>query len=103
MRRSAGTSRSETGQRVEQRLETRRPAEGDVRLVLGEGGAGSDEVRGTLLDRSANGFRAQHDCPGLTCGQIVQFRLSASSQGQARVVWTRILGNRVETGFLILP
>jgi hypothetical protein len=105
MKRSAATSRSETGQRVEQRREPRRAAEGDLHLVLGDAGAsfGSREVRGKLLDRSASGFRAQHDCPGLTCGQIVQFRLSASSKGQARVVWTRLLGNRVETGFLILP
>jgi hypothetical protein len=58
-------------------------------------------VCGKVLDRSAGGFRAEHDCSQLTCGQIVEFRLMAS-RGLARVVWTRILGDRVESGFLIL-
>ena len=104
MKRAAGTSKSGTGQRAEQRREPRRAAEGEVRFLFGEGmpNNGSREVRGKLLDRSASGFRAQHGCQGLTCGQIVQFRLTAS-RGQARVVWTRILGDRVESGFLVLP
>ena len=104
MKRSAGTSQAETGQHVEQRREPRRAAEGEVRFQFGAGMAKSDggEVLGKVLDRSAGGFRAQHDCSWLTCGQIVEFRLM-SSRGLARVVWTRILGDRVESGFLILP
>jgi hypothetical protein len=103
MKRLAGTSKVGTGQRVEQRREPRRAAEGEVRLQFGAGMATSagGEVRGKVLDRSAGGFRAQHDCSQLTCGQIVEFRLMSSS-GLARVVWTRILGERVESGFLIL-
>jgi hypothetical protein len=80
-----------------------RAAGGEVLFQLGAGMAKNDggEVRGKLLDHSAGGFRAQHGCTQLTCGQIVEFRLMAIS-GVARVVWTRILGDRVESGFLIL-
>src|SRR6476646_2160627 len=103
MKRSAGTSKAGAGQHVEQRREPRRAARGEVRFQFGAGMAASDgaEVRGKVLDRSAGGFRAQHDCSRLTCGQIVEFRLTSSS-GLASVVWTRILGERVESGFLIL-
>lgn len=66
------------------------------------GGTGRTEVQGRLLDRSASGFRAEHGFPGLTCGQIVEFRINGSAKRQARVVWTRIMGARVETGFFIL-
>ena len=100
MRKSAGTPESETGQRVEQRREPRLATDGEVHFLLGES---AKEVRGRLLDRSASGFRAEHNCPELTCGQLVQFRLNSSSMGEARVVWTRISGGRVETGFLIVP
>ena len=103
MKRSAGASKSGTGQHVEQRREPRRAAGGEVCFQFGAGTAKSDggEVCGKVLDRSAGGFRAEHDCSQLTCGQIVEFRLMAS-RGLARVVWTRILGDRVESGFLIL-
>ena len=103
MKRSAGTSKAGAGQHVEQRREPRRAAGGEVRFQFGAGMAKRDggEVLGKVLDRSAGGFRAQHDCSRLTCGQIVEFRLTSSS-GLARVVWTRILGERVESGFLIL-
>jgi len=100
MRKSAETPESETAQRVEQRREPRQAVDGEVRFLLGEG---AKEVRGKLLDRSASGFRAEHNCPELTCGQLVQFRFQASSKGVARVVWTRICAGRVETGFLIIP
>jgi hypothetical protein len=105
MKNSAGTSRPETGRSAEQRREPRRATSGEVRFSFSEGGSklGSREVRGQLIDSSASGFRAEHDCAELTCGQIVRFRLRAASKGKARVVWTRILGGRVETGFLILP
>ena len=100
MKKTAGTSRSDTGQHVEQRREPRRTMQGEVRFLLGEE---AKEVRGKLLDRSASGFRAEHDCPQLTCGQLVRFRLREASKGIARVVWTRISSGRVESGFLILP
>jgi hypothetical protein len=103
MTRSAGTSESATGQRAEQRREPRRAAGGEVVFLFDESlpEICPGEVRAKLLDCSASGFRAQHDCAQLTCGQIVKFRLT-KSKGLARVVWTRILGDRVESGFLIL-
>jgi hypothetical protein len=61
------------------------------------------EVRARLMDRSTSGFRAEHDSSELTCGQLVEFQLEASDPRIARVVWTRIAGGRVETGFLLLP
>ncbi|HEY3444628.1 MAG TPA: hypothetical protein VGK29_28010 [Paludibaculum sp.] len=38
---------------------------------------------------------------GLLTGQDVEFEHSAA-RGRARVMWTRILGSNVESGFLIL-
>jgi|SRR5882672_4944070 len=103
MKRSAGTSKAETGQQAEQRRELRQAASGEVRFQFGAGMSNSGgEVLAILLDRSARGFRAQHSCSQLTCGQIVEFRLMAA-KGIARVVWTRIQGDSVESGFLILP
>ena len=90
---------------TEQRAEPRHAAQGEVRFTFDESGSAkssSKEIRGKLLDRSTSGFRAEHDCSELTSGQVVRFQLAASSNGTARVVWTRILGARVETGFLIL-
>ena len=103
MKRAAATPESETGQPAEQRREPRRAAGDEVLFLFGASLPDTHDgtVRATLLDRSANGFRAQHDCAQLTCGQLVKFRL-AKSKGLARVVWTRILGDRVESGFLIL-
>ena len=105
MKASAGKSQSETGKRVEQRREPRKAAEGEVRILFDVGGVkgAAAEIRAKLLDRSDSGFHAEHDCPELRSGQLVQFRFKASSRRRARVVWTSILGGRVETGFLILP
>ena len=94
------TSISETGQRVEQRREPRCAAVGEVIFQFGDA---PKEVQGRLVDRSTTGFRAEHDSAELTCGQLVEFRFEASAKRVARVVWTRIAGGRVETGFLILP
>jgi hypothetical protein len=89
---------------VEQRAEPRHSARGEVWFAFDDGGSakGATEIRGKLLDRSTSGFRAEHDCTLLTSGQAVRFRLAPSREGRARVIWTRILGDRVETGFLIL-
>jgi hypothetical protein len=104
MRRSA-TKSAAAKTPVEQRAEPRHAAQGEVRFTFDESGSAkssSKEIRGKLLDRSTSGFRAEHDCSELTSGQVVRFQLAASSNGKARVVWTRILCGRVETGFLIL-
>lgn len=100
MENSAGTWKSETGPRMEQRREPRRAAVGEVIFQFGDA---RKEVRARLVDRSTTGFRAEHDSSELTCGQLVEFRFGASATTVARVVWTRIAGGRVETGFLILP
>jgi hypothetical protein len=58
-------------------------------------------VVGTLVDFSKGGFRAAHDCPDLISGQIVSFQ-HILADGKARVVWNRITGSGVETGFVVL-
>jgi hypothetical protein len=84
----------------EKRREPRQPANGNVAVdpqdpIVGEG------FEGMLVDVSAGGFRARHQCPSLYPGLVVSFR-HAKDRGQARVVWNRILGEEVESGFLVL-
>jgi len=101
----AATKRQARASHIEQRAEPRYSSQGEVLFSFGETEytkGRSKEIRGKLLDRSASGFRAEHDCPELTSGQVVRFRLTPSAKGRARVVWTRILEGRVETGFLVL-
>ena len=93
-------SKSGTRQAADQRRERRRAAAGEVIFQFGET---PKEVRAKLIDRSNTGFRAEHDSSELACGQMVEFQFPASAKRVARVVWTRIAGGRVETGFLILP
>jgi hypothetical protein len=83
----------------EKRREPRRSANGALTLSW-EGGPGSP-VEGDLVDISQHGFRAAHAFTGLTTGQEVVFE-HADAQGRARVMWTRILGASVESGFLVL-
>ncbi|PWU01187.1 MAG: hypothetical protein C5B51_23505 [Terriglobia bacterium] len=58
-------------------------------------------MRGSLLDASAHGFQARHDCPSLAAGQVVVFQ-HALAAGRAQVVWTRIAGEQVQSGFRYL-
>lgn len=104
MERAVGLSTPDTNRGAEQRREPREAAGGIVRFSFRETGSklALRKVRGQLVDRSAGGFRAEHDCSELTSGQVVRFRIGASARGQARVVWTRIQEDRVETGFVIL-
>lgn len=101
VKKSAGASESETAQRGERRREPRRAAADEVLFQFGD--VPKKQVRAKLVDRSASGFRAAHQSPELACGQLVEFRLGSSAKRVARVVWTRISGERVETGFFILP
>jgi|SRR5579871_3465806 len=89
---------------AEKRREPRDTDISDISLVFADSNAtsGLREVYGQLIDHSGRGFRAIHGFPGLTCGQMVQYRVPASSEGRARVVWTRIAGTKVETGFFIV-
>jgi len=103
MKRTAAAPKRQN-RRAEKRSEPRNTGTGNISLVFADTNAtsGLREVRGRLVDRSARGFRAEHECPGLTCGQMVQFQLPALPTGRARVVWTRIAGGRVESGFFIV-
>jgi len=84
---------------AERRNEPRHHAEGPVRLILEE--PKILEIAAELLDSSRSGFRASHHYSALHSGQEVRFT-SDLSQGRARVMWNRILPDRVETGFLIV-
>ncbi|HLJ16621.1 MAG TPA: hypothetical protein VKV15_19145 [Bryobacteraceae bacterium] len=84
---------------IDQRREVRRPANGRVRMWVDE--PLPIEIEGQLVDVSAGGFRAAHGCSSLGSGQLVRFRHNTST-GTARVIWTRIVGPCVETGFLVL-
>lgn len=83
---------------TEQRRETRRQGHGNV-LVRSES-PGSRDVQGRLVDVSTSGFRMAHDCSALTAGQYVTFA-HVEARGRARVVWTRILDESVESGFVL--
>jgi hypothetical protein len=83
----------------ESRREPRRAAEGSVLVEFRN--PQQREVEGRLVDLSPNGFRMAHASIELIPGMVVKFSHSVAS-GEARVVWSRILANRVETGFLIL-
>ena len=50
---------------------------------------------------SKSGFRAKHNYSNLETGQVIRFERPAAS-GRAKVVWNRISGGQVETGFLVL-
>ena len=58
-------------------------------------------VKGTLVDVSPSGFRARHDSFNLRSGETVHFEHSGLT-GRARIMWTLIVGDAVEAGFLIL-
>ncbi len=90
---------------TDQRGEARQASEGAICLMLADIGpkAVPSEVRGRLVDHSANGFRVEHTFAGLSCGQVVRCRFDDSSPRTARVVWTRIHGEHVESGFFVLP
>ena len=84
---------------ADQRRETRMPAEGEVRIELDD--PAPLEFQGRLMDISPRGFRAAHSCSTICSGQLVHFSHSQVS-GTARVIWNRIVDQRVETGFLVL-
>ena len=89
--------RSKSGR--ERRAEPRAAAHGGVHL-RGDGLL-EGRVEGRLLDTSGHGFRAVHNCPTLASGQVVTFEHSGAA-GRARVMWTRIDGDQVQSGFYVL-
>ncbi|MBM3740287.1 MAG: PilZ domain-containing protein [Acidobacteria bacterium] len=83
----------------DRRREPRVPAEGIVHLYPDDPGLRA--VVGVLLDVSAGGFRAAHDCAELKTGDELGF-VHPQGFGRARIMWNRIVGGRLESGFLVL-
>ena len=83
----------------EKRREARRPAAGTVRLRYTN--PEPLEVQGRLIDVSSSGFRMTHHHTSLAAGQVVEFA-HREAGGKARVMWNRILEDRVETGFFVI-
>jgi hypothetical protein len=96
--RSAGITERSPGQ-PNRRQEPRFRAVGPVAIQFTEPFTG--RLSGKLVDVSDRGFRAAHNEKSLAAGQRVEFE-HAGASGAARVIWTRILGDVVESGFLIL-
>ena len=84
---------------ADKRREARRIASGEVRVKFTD--PEPLEIDGKLIDVSANGFRMSHDCTSLRSGQVVEF-VHVEAQGRAQVMWTRILAEGVESGFLVV-
>jgi hypothetical protein len=85
---------------TEKRGEQRISATGTVALNAADP-ALPRALAGELVDISSGGFRARHSCPAFYSGLEVQFSHDLA-QGRALVVWNRILGAEVESGFVIL-
>jgi hypothetical protein len=83
----------------EKRREARRLASGEVRVKFTDPEV--LEIDGKLMDLSANGFRMSHECTALRSGQVVDFT-HVEANGRAQVMWTRILAEGVESGFLVV-
>ena len=83
----------------DKRREGRFLAEGSVRVRLTD--PPPSHIDGQLVDISAHGFRMRHTCAVLAAGQVVEFSY-ASATGQARVVWNRVMPDRVESGFVVV-
>jgi len=84
--------------KAESRRETRRPGKGNVLVRWSNPRA--QQVEGKLMDVSDSGFRMAHACSALAAGQYVEFS-HFEAKGRARVVWTRIIGGTVESGFVV--
>ena len=83
----------------QRRSEGRHPGGGEVGLTLET--AQGLEVQGTLVDHSPSGFRTAHDSAALWVGREVEFE-HTFAKGRARVIWNRVAGNGIHTGFLVI-
>ena len=86
-------------QAKEKRREPRRSADGSVHVIYFD--PQKVDVVGRLIDVSQSGFRMEHSCASLSTGQVVDFSHSEAA-GRARVMWKRIMGESVESGFLVV-
>jgi len=84
---------------LDRRAAGRQIADGEALVVPAD--FSMQPISGQLVDASPQGFRITYEEPPLFSGQDVHFLL-AQSEGQARVIWTRVMGSKVESGFLIL-
>jgi len=84
----------------DRRAERRYKGRGALKLVFAD--PSRQEVLGRLIDYSKSGFRAVHAYAALHSGQVVEFQ-HAIAVGKARVMWNKISGDSVETGFLVIP
>lgn len=82
----------------ERRKHARTAARGEVTLRFD---GLPEEIKAVCVDESETGFRARHRNLASTGNQQVHFQTNTRS-GTARVVWNRILGQEVESGFLIM-
>jgi hypothetical protein len=55
-----------------------------------------------ILDTSNHGFRAAHECAQLIAGTQVKLESPVTGEVTARVIWTAIMGDHIESGFYIL-
>jgi hypothetical protein len=58
-------------------------------------------VHAELIEVSAMGFRAAHQCTSLDAGIEVRYQWEGAS-GRARVIWTHVLDGHRVSGFLLL-
>ena len=85
---------------AERRRCPRRPAEGTIRLWAEP--LYRVPVEAVLVDVSDSGFRARHHDATLAAGRIIRWEAQSGSPGVARVVWTRVFGDLVESGFVLI-
>jgi hypothetical protein len=84
---------------ADRRSERRYKGQGPLKLSFDD--PAPQEITGQLMDYSMNGFRAVHAYAALHTGQVVDFQHWVAV-GKARVMWNRIAGDRVETGFFVI-
>jgi len=85
---------------ADRRRHQRQAASGPITLWWADYSPG--KIQGRLVDISESGLRIAHGCTALGQGQQVHFH-HAGGEGTARTIWTRIVGESVESGLLILP
>ena len=82
----------------DRRHEPRFKASGQVFLILEE--PQSLAIPGRIIDQSDHGMRVEHMYAALNSGVLVQID-SGAGKYTARVVWTRIKDDGVESGFYL--
>ena len=83
----------------ERRRHPRRRAKG--RVVLTYNDHESVVIDADLLDVGESGFRAEYGSQALKAGRFVRYR-RGEFEGEARVVWTRWLNGKTQSGLAVL-